>query len=155
MAESNVGSLVYLSLALKNFNVQQCLELTQKAAEKNKRLGITGYLHFNKGYFFQYLEGNSDQLNRLMDSIRRDNRHKIQREFELKLSHKLPIFPNWSMNFIHHHSFIEIRLEDILESTLKTFSRTNFEPTTLNRVVGNLIFKISENRNRFVTAKAG
>jgi Sensors of blue-light using FAD len=49
--------------------------LLQQARENNQRLGITGGLVFDGERFVQWLEGPGDAIDRLIVSLRHDDRH--------------------------------------------------------------------------------
>ena len=52
-------ALVYTSQAIAPFDEPAIVELALKAAAKNERLGVTGFLNYDSVFetFFQFLEG--------------------------------------------------------------------------------------------------
>ncbi len=69
------------------------------AQVNNRRLDLTGMLAQSDGHFAQVLEGRSDAVSRLMESIRRDARHRDLRTLLLE-----PIqtrqFERWAMGLV-------------------------------------------------------
>ncbi len=70
-------SLVYRSVAMPEFTLDQIQEMLIKAQENNRTLRITGCLLYHQGEFIQYLEGNQYRVLTLFDKIKADPRHKI------------------------------------------------------------------------------
>jgi len=50
--------------------------LMDKARRWNERFDLTGFLHHEDGFFFQWLEGQPDNLAAIMERIERDPRHR-------------------------------------------------------------------------------
>jgi len=90
---------IYLSKALETFDRSQLIELEQRAARKNRMLGVTGYLHYSQLNFVQYLEGEKASVARLISEIEQDPRHNILYKIESDdLSDRR--FPRWSMKVL-------------------------------------------------------
>ncbi len=68
------------------------------AKERNRDLGVTGYLHRENGYFVQYIEGSEDVLEKIKNMIRADWRHSNVRDLEtgVTLTRR---FDGWDMVF--------------------------------------------------------
>ncbi|MBB1496602.1 BLUF domain-containing protein [Paracoccus sp. MC1862] len=49
--------------------------LMNTARRSNERFDLTGFLHHEDGFFFQWLEGEPDNLAEIMGRIERDPRH--------------------------------------------------------------------------------
>ena len=82
---SDIYQLAYYSQATEPFSEAQLLDLLQVAREKNRKLGISGILIYNRGCFLQLLEGDNKSVDNLYDRICDDLRHKessiIYRQF--------------------------------------------------------------------------
>lgn len=50
--------------------------LVKSARQGNERFDLTGFLHHEDGFFFQWLEGQPDNLAEIMSRIERDTRHR-------------------------------------------------------------------------------
>lgn len=76
--ELNRGTfqLIYVSTATNDVTADDLRELATLSQSNNKTLDITGVLIYHRGYFLQVLEGDVISINRLLDCIRQDWRHK-------------------------------------------------------------------------------
>lgn len=79
--------------------------------DKNARLGITGILLLIQGKFIQYIEGPSENIDALYNTIKKDKRHT-----DLKLldsgSIKEQQFKDWSMAY---HEISEMQVKDVMK----------------------------------------
>lgn len=90
--------LVYVSSAITIMNHQELIDLLSKAREKNSRLGITGLLLYKDGNFIQLLEGPSEAVHELYNTILQDPRHhRIMLMDEGPLTERQ--FGTWNMGF--------------------------------------------------------
>ncbi len=71
-------------------------QITIKSQEYNSSKGITGMLIGYENKFLQYLEGDRKEVIKLMDSIKRDPRHRDVREW-VSSTYKNRIFAEWTM----------------------------------------------------------
>ena len=131
--------LAYLSTAVRLMTDDELIDLLKVARRRNAEHDVTGVLLYCDGTFIQVLEGESDHLDLIFDSISKDIRHKnIIRLIEGKLDKKY--FPDWNMGFAaidkdkarELTSFLSSTGEilddesgNILASILKTFIATN------------------------------
>jgi hypothetical protein len=67
--------LIYASAALAPFSEGDLQQLLSEVRAKNERLGISGLLLFHDGSFLQFLEGNSEVVHELYNTIQTDSRH--------------------------------------------------------------------------------
>jgi hypothetical protein len=125
-------ALVYLSEAHALFDDPAVAELADKAAAKNGRLQITGYLHYrtDRQTFFQYLEGPQPAVLELMDVIVADPRHRVINLIRLG-EIKQRLFPTWSMRYLSDRYFHMIQMEDVLEGVLLTMREKVFDRETV------------------------
>lgn len=94
------SSLTYQSRATARPTVADLRELSWRARNKNRILGVTGMLLFDKGRFFQTLEGPPASLKLLWDAISNDPRHT---DIEILSEHILPtrLFGAWDLLSCH------------------------------------------------------
>ena len=90
-------SLVYVSRAKEDWICESELaSLGMDCARRNSASGLTGVLFVVNGFFFQYLEGAKEDLERTFASIKFDPRHS-----EVEIMQKQTIerrsFPFWNM----------------------------------------------------------
>lgn len=67
--------VLYRSKARRNLGQAAVLDIVTTSARANAREGLTGFLHFDRGYFLQYLEGPKGPLARKVARIHKDRRH--------------------------------------------------------------------------------
>jgi len=86
--------LIYLSK--RKCSDEEIAKIMEKSVEKNKRLGITGFLIYSDEYFLQCLEGEKDTVNKLYETIKKDDRHSNIFLISIRLIQQRD-FPGWSM----------------------------------------------------------
>lgn len=91
--------LIYSSEATAEMERTDLEQMLEESRLRNARRGITGVLVFVDGVFLQVLEGEQDDVEDLMTSIRRDPRHR-----NIKVFHEEEIdrraFPAWRMAYL-------------------------------------------------------
>ena len=91
--------MTYTSLARDDLELSDLEAIHETAVRENAAGGITGLLIFNGTHFLQILEGAPEGLSRLIEELRRDQRHS-----GLEVRHDVPIdgrsFPDWSMELV-------------------------------------------------------
>jgi EAL domain-containing protein (putative c-di-GMP-specific phosphodiesterase class I) len=90
--------IIYCSITKQKFTAQELAKILTIARERNANAGITGMLLYAQNSFFQVLEGESRQIDQLMQAIKQDRRHKsiaiIIREPIVERS-----FSDWTMGY--------------------------------------------------------
>jgi len=98
--------LIYSSEATGEMARADLAQMLEESRIRNARRDITGVLVFVDGVFLQVLEGEKDDVEDLMESIRRDPRHR-----DIKIFHEEEIdrraFPTWRM------AYLSPRAEDV------------------------------------------
>ena len=88
--------LIYVSTANPSVAGGDVFDIIQKSALRNPERGVTGFLVFANGKFFQYVEGLPSALDGLLDDLERDVRHH-----SITVLHRAPCsqraFPGWTM----------------------------------------------------------
>jgi hypothetical protein len=142
-----VFGLAYASRAKQSFDEQSLRELAIHAERKNKDLDVTGYLNFNRGIFFQFLEGDRHRVLDLMEQIARDDRHEILNIIHLD-DLETRFFPDWRMRFVTNRELTTVRMEDILENVLVNMTTKIYGEEIVKRTVLRTIQKMAELRTR-------
>jgi len=94
----NLIHIVYVSFAQKALSEEELKNLLQEIRGKNAEQGVTGLLLYNDGAFIQVIEGNEAVINRVFNSISKDNRHtNVVKLLEEPIDQRA--FPDWSMGF--------------------------------------------------------
>ena len=104
---------VYVSEARSPFDEKALDELASRAAAKNARLRITGYLYYENERFLQYIEGAREDVDALMSQIAQDQRHTVKsiahdQDFHVRR------FPTWHMRRLRHEEVSQVRMEHVL-----------------------------------------
>jgi hypothetical protein len=102
--------ITYVSRYAKPLTADEIDTLGEKAAEKNRELGLSGLLMASGGLFYQVLEGPPEVVDQIFDTIERDDRHTDV----LLLSSVGPVerrlFSDWSMKTINLDAEAHVRL---------------------------------------------
>ncbi|MEO8937102.1 MAG: BLUF domain-containing protein [Burkholderiaceae bacterium] len=107
---SNESVIVYRSRAVFALSDVDLFYLLAHSRESNKVNGITGVILYDRGHFFQWLEGTNQQLGRLWNKVRADKRHT---DIAVLADQQVPVrlFEGWSMQFAHrdqqHESIVD------------------------------------------------
>ncbi|MCK8523309.1 BLUF domain-containing protein [Aquimarina sp. D1M17] len=141
---SKLACCLYISIENQVFDEQKISELIKKARLQNQKNNITGFLYYRQNHFFQYIEGDPNDLDNLLQKLQDDSRHTIlNRASDKDLKERR--FDNWSMGNLKTDELIQIKLEDIILdylSWLKTYKGVEFENTW------SIIDKLAEYRNK-------
>lgn len=96
--EENLIHCIYSSVEAVEFSPEDISELLEQARINNATLGVTGMLLYDKGAFFQLLEGQQEVVDPLLKKIQGDERHEhfikiIQEDIEQR------DFAEWTMGY--------------------------------------------------------
>ncbi len=97
---SSLSAIIYRSRAVVPQPDLDLFYLLAHARRRNETLGLSGLIIYDRGYFFQWLEGDNVALGKVWNSIRRDTRHT---EIVVLADQTIPIrlFDDWHMRFAH------------------------------------------------------
>ena len=122
----NVYTICYLSYSNENLNDDDISNLFASSSKKNEVNGITGILLHEMGKFFQVLEGEEVEVNRLYDIIKKDKRHRdLYLIFNRTTS--FPVFKDYNSKFNIVKSY-----EDL--STIKAYLDRNSHDSTRDKL---------------------
>jgi hypothetical protein len=95
----DLSALVYRSRATSPQSDHDLLNLLVQAHQQNEKIGLTGILLYDRGWFFQWLEGPTSALGTTWNRIRRDPRH---RDMSVIADQPIPvrIYAEWNMRFV-------------------------------------------------------
>lgn len=147
---SILKGIVYTSQADVAFDRPALDELEAHAARRNRELGVTGYLYFEDGHFFQYIEGLDHIVTELMARIAADYRHTVQQTLvdDQVVGRR---FPKWSMRALDRRHFIG--LESLLKSHLDFMERLDGRNDESHRATAwRLIQRISDVQTQLQSA---
>lgn len=98
VTDDRLGYCLYRSVAQPWLNRDVLDEILDNSRQRNQIHGLTGCLHYEKGTFFQWLEGPWRQVFQLLDTLRDDDRHLNMTILDQgTLKHRL--FDGWDMRF--------------------------------------------------------
>jgi hypothetical protein len=102
--------ITYISRYAKPLTAEQLDALGENAAEKNRELGLTGFLMASGGLFYQVLEGPPEVVDQIYETIEQDERHTdvLLLGSVSPIQHRL--FPDWSMKTINLDAEAHVRL---------------------------------------------
>jgi hypothetical protein len=106
---------VYCSRAADGIDDLEVERIVEWAQQHNLARGITGMLAFGSGVFFQWIEGPSAEVQKLIASLHGDTRHYDIVSLEQSEEKRERLYPNWGMEKVEAED-IRAVLEDALES---------------------------------------
>lgn len=99
--------LIYTSTATREFSDEELADILKKSVQNNRQRNITGLLLYTKGTFMQLIEGESDAIDALLETIKLDPRHRDIEE-QLRTPIREVEFSQW------HMGYRTINKEDVL-----------------------------------------
>lgn len=109
--------------------------ILKEARDFNVIHKITGVLYFADQYFFQCLEGRKEDLEFLVEKLKKDSRHKDFTLFECKPIDKLH-FKDWSMKYVKRNSLIQ---DYMREQGFQLFQPKQLRLHQLDKLIGLLV----------------
>ena len=97
---SDFSALVYRSRATAPQTDVDLFYLLAQARQLNEKAGLSGMLLYDRGWFFQWIEGPTEALGVTWNRIRRDPRHQ---DLTVITDQPVPVrlFADWHMRFAH------------------------------------------------------
>lgn len=149
--------ITYISKITHPLSIKEIEKIGIISSQNNKQVNITGLLVYFEKLFFQVLEGDDKEVERIFVKIRKDTRHKdiLRLKTEYDITERL--FPSWSMKMINldnnvdelirpikillrtiveSHSIVEKYTQPtILKMLNKGINPLNVPPVPLERVI--------------------
>lgn len=96
LQQPKLATIAYRSKAITPLSERQLHDLLVTSQTNNRKSGLTGLLIYDEGQFFQWIEGDPDQLADMWDAIQHDQRHT---DIELMGRQSVPLrfFGDWDM----------------------------------------------------------
>jgi|GEM_PF-194278 len=92
--------LIYVSKSIAQMSRVGLKEILKVAHQNNPKQGITGILVYDRGHFFQVLEGEYNDVESVFARIQKDKRHcRVNRIISYTIQDRL--FENWNMGLYH------------------------------------------------------
>ena len=92
--------LTYISKFSTSLSGEQIQEIGETSRRNNSRWNITGILICSRGIFFQIIEGDNQNIEKLYSKILRDERHTDIVCLKTEENIQKRMFPDWSMETI-------------------------------------------------------
>jgi class 3 adenylate cyclase len=115
--------IMYISTTTSKLSDAEVEEIGRKSTFNNAKVGVTGILLSAHEFFFQILEGREEDVDQVLERIRRDIRHEGVLILKAEHDVKQRLFGNWSMKTVRLDGIsdvliqaIRIMLENITES---------------------------------------
>lgn len=89
--------LKYISRFSRDMTREEISEMVARAAKKNSKLGITGFLMSSGRVFYQVIEGPEGNIDDLFRQIVSDDRHRDVLLLDEETGVSKRFFPDWSM----------------------------------------------------------
>jgi hypothetical protein len=90
--------LIYTSTSARDYSDDELADILKKSVQNNQQRNITGLLLYLKGTFMQLLEGESDTVDAVFETINSDPRHR-----EIEVHMRTPVrereFSQWHMGY--------------------------------------------------------
>lgn len=136
-------AIAYASEAAVPFDQQMLQELYDAGVKENRQRGLTGYLSFKNGRFFQYPEGTENAVNGIPEEINNDSRHTGLRTLQLG-SIEYRRFSQWSMLNISGAGVPDIRIQDLIEDVIKPGAGDAFDESESTRIMLEMLDQMSK-----------
>jgi hypothetical protein len=136
---SPISVLAYRSRAVTAPTRAGLDEILRSAQQRNRESGLTGLLIYDRGHYYQWLEGPKAALTRVWDSIRRDNRHS---DFKILRQQSVPLrfFEGWDMRLGRRTRGEIDEVLKVMEGPQELLARLGEQPTVLPGGVWDKVF---------------
>ena len=131
-AATMLDTFVYCSRAAEGVDDVEVDRVIQLSQRSNVDRNITGVLVFGSGVFFQWIEGPSAEVEKLITSLHNDPRHYDIVALDRSVEKRDRLYPNWEMERVGADDMRAV-LEEALESAE---DETNI--ATLRRILQHL-----------------
>ena len=133
-----LSTIVYSSRAVTPFSDTELQKLMQTAQARNHAEGVTGIVLYDNSRFFQWIEGPTHGVKRIMDSIRNDQRHTDLRVLTDCVSTDRR-FGGWDMKLAAQGTDPSVWRGDILEPPSEVIDDLNRQPSAAPTLLVKLV----------------
>lgn len=131
------------SKATVPFDQSMLNALHDAEVKSNRQLGLTGYLSWKNGHFFQYLEGPENAVDEILQEIKKDSRHAVLTTLQLGSIDKRR-FSQWEMLSTTDSGVPDIRIQDLIEDVIKSAPNDAFAEAESRRVMLEMLDQMSK-----------
>lgn len=124
---TTLSTIVYHSKASVGFTELDLLYLLAGSRARNRDEGVTGILVFDRGMFFQWIEGPNLPLQRIWNAIRKDTRHH---DIKVLADTSIPVrlFQDWHMQFAHRDCKAANYIDGLIQASDQVMDRLHESP---------------------------
>jgi len=121
---SKIKNTLYVSTAARKYTKEELHDYLRQFRRNNVAVGVTGILIYQEGTFLQFIEGDENIVDSLVQKIADDERHNDLITLRDQITDKR-LFPDWSMGFREmtaidelpdYYDFVNRRLEGTEEN---------------------------------------
>jgi adenylate cyclase len=105
--------ITYISKITHPLSIKEIETIGIISSQNNKQVNITGLLVYFEKLFFQVLEGDDKEVDRLFEKIRKDARHRDILRLKTEYGINKRLFPTWSMKMINLDNNVDELLRPI------------------------------------------
>jgi hypothetical protein len=147
-----LSNLVYRSRAVQPLSAPELHELALAAQSRNRNEAITGLVLYDDDRFFQWLEGPTDSVERIMRSIWNDPRHT-----DIEVLHNQPtaarVFGEWNMKLAAQGPNSVSWRDDVIEPPREVIDYLRQDPDAAPAVLVKLVPVVAADHD--LAAEAG
>jgi hypothetical protein len=122
-----LSTLVYRSKATIPLTELELLYLLGQARGRNQAEMITGLLVYDRGLFYQWIEGPDPSMGKLWQAIREDPRH---RDIEILSEQQIPIrlFRDWHMQLAFREGYWGSAIDGLVQAPNDVLDQLHEQP---------------------------
>lgn len=139
VADEPVAMMAYRSRAVKPPTERELDRLLSKAQDRNRSEHLSGLLIYDQGFFFQWIEGPSEGLGRVWNSIQQDPRHREIQVLREEVIGKR-FFGDWDMRLARRARGRMDTALAVLEAPEDLLKRVRLQASNLSRDAWDDIF---------------
>ncbi len=136
-ARPSLSAFVYRSRAARPFSYPELQQLMRDAQSRNHEESLTGVMVYDEPYFYQWLEGPADSVERVRQSIKKDPRH-----LEIEVLRDKPIstrmFSGWDMKLATRAQQGGLWQRDVIYPSLTTITALRQDPGSVPDLLAKL-----------------
>ena len=131
---SNLSVIVYRSKAVEAMTDIDLFYLLMHARERNKVNDLSGVIIYDRGHFFQWLEGPDQALGQTWNNIRTDARHT---DVHVLADQSIPtrLFAGWTMQLAHRDRQHEMVVEGFAVAASSLLDDLHLNPAKVPNIL--------------------
>lgn len=117
--------VTYISKISRHLLAEEIQQINEVSIRNNQRDNITGVLLYLNTLFFQIIEGEAEQIDKLYERIRVDGRHTdiLCLKTEYNITERK--FPDWDMKLIDLDEYSDVLIQSVIKNLLQTLTESH------------------------------